>query len=89
MEANGLYFGESEQPGQFTWWDGGTWEVHVPGKLALAIANDAIVTYDYGLDGDLLTITDARAAGSGIAASVEARGTQIVGLRPSRGRIAA
>lgn len=60
VDANGLYFGESGQPGQFTWWDGGTWEVRAPGKLALAIANDAVVTYDYALDGDLLTITDAQ-----------------------------
>jgi hypothetical protein len=59
IEPNGLYFGEAEPPGAFTWWDGGTWRVPSPGRLALSIANDAVVDYGYALDGDNLVITDA------------------------------
>jgi hypothetical protein len=59
IEPNGLYFGEAEPPGAFTWWDGGTWRVPSPGHLALSIANDAVVDYGYALDGDNLVITDA------------------------------
>jgi hypothetical protein len=59
IEPNGLYFGEAEPPGAFTWWDGGTWRVPSPGRLALSIANDAVIDYGYALDGDNLVITDA------------------------------
>ncbi|MDR5753058.1 MULTISPECIES: hypothetical protein [unclassified Caballeronia] len=59
FEPNGLYFGEAEPPGAFTWWDGGTWRVPAPGRLALSIANDAVIEYVYALDGDDLIVTDA------------------------------
>jgi hypothetical protein len=59
FEPNGLYFGEAEPPGAFTWWDGGTWRVPAPGRLALSIANDAVVEYAYALDGDDMLVTDA------------------------------
>jgi hypothetical protein len=59
FEPNGLYFGTTEPPGGFTWWDGGTWSVAAPGRLSLATANDAVLTYDYDTMGDRLTITDA------------------------------
>jgi hypothetical protein len=59
FEPNGLYFGTTEPPGGFTWWDGGTWRIAAPGRLSLATANDAVVTYDYTAMGDRLTITDA------------------------------
>ena len=58
FEENGLYFGTTEPPGAFTWWDGGTWQVAVAGQLALSIANDAVVNYRYVLDRDALAITD-------------------------------
>lgn len=58
FEANGLYFGESEPPGAFTWWDNGTWRLVAPGTLALSTANDAVVRYAYALAGDALTFTD-------------------------------
>jgi len=58
FEANGLYFGTTEPPGEFTWWDGGTWRVTAPGRLSLSTANDAVVAYAYALEGELLTITD-------------------------------
>ena len=59
FEPNGLYFGHTDPPGGFTWWDGGSWQVAAPGRLALSIANDAVVTYGYAVDGDALSITDA------------------------------
>ena len=58
FQSNGLYFGTTEPPGAFTWWDGGTWRVPAPGRLALSTANDAVVTYGYTLDGDILAVTD-------------------------------
>ena len=58
IDPNGLYFGTTEPPGAFTWWDGGTWDVSAPGRLDMSTANDAVVRYSYTLDGDLLTITD-------------------------------
>jgi len=58
FEPNGLYFGTTDPLGAFTWWDGGTWQVPAPGRLALSTANDAVVTYDYAIDGDTLAITD-------------------------------
>ena len=60
FEANGIYFGTTEPPGAFTWWDGGSWEVPAPGRLKLSTANDAEVTYDYALEGAVLAITDAK-----------------------------
>ena len=58
IQPNGLYFGETDPPGAFTWWDGGTWRVPEPGRLSLSTANDAVVSYGYQLVGDTLTITD-------------------------------
>ena len=58
IEANGLYSGQPEQAGEFTWWDAGTWRVNSPGQLALSVANDEVITYRYTLTGDVLTITD-------------------------------
>jgi hypothetical protein len=58
FEANGLYFGTTEPPGAFTWWDGGTWRVPATGRLALSTANDAVVTYSYLLEGGELAVTD-------------------------------
>jgi YD repeat-containing protein len=59
IEAGGLYFGSTEPPGEFTWWDGGTWRVIAQGQLALSTANDAVVLYTYTLQDDTLTIVDA------------------------------
>ncbi|WP_044870365.1 hypothetical protein [Pseudomonas sp. LFM046] len=59
FEAGGLYVGLGDTSGAFTWWDGGTWAQRGPGQLALSTANDAVITYAYALDADILTITDA------------------------------
>lgn len=58
IDANGLYQGQAAQPGEFTWWDAGTWRVDEPGQLALSVANDEVISYRYTLAGDLLSITD-------------------------------
>ena len=60
IEPGGLYFGETDPPGAFTWWDGGTWQVPETGRLSLSTANDAVVSYGYRVEGDTLTITDAK-----------------------------
>jgi hypothetical protein len=57
FEANGLYYGEADHPGAFTIWDVGTWRLEGPGRLALSTANDAVISYDAKLSGDVLTIT--------------------------------
>jgi hypothetical protein len=58
FEPNGLYFGTTEPPGHFTWWDEGTWRMPAPGRLAMSTANDEVVTYDYVVQGDTLDVTD-------------------------------
>lgn len=60
VEANGLYSGQTEPPGEFTLWDSGTWRVKAPGELALSVANDEVIPYRYTLAGDVLSITDAQ-----------------------------
>jgi YD repeat-containing protein len=59
IDASGLYVGAPEQAGEFTWWDAGTWRVKDPGRIALSTANDAVITYEYTLAGDVLKVTDA------------------------------
>jgi hypothetical protein len=59
FEPTGLYFGTTEPPGEFTWWDGGTWKVAAPGKISLSIANDAVVDYRYSLGTDTFDVTDS------------------------------
>ena len=58
FENNGLYFGTTDPPGSFTWWDGGTWKIVAPGQIALSIANDAVVTYRFAAGEDSLSFTD-------------------------------
>lgn len=47
LDANGLYTGQADQPGEFTWWDSGTWRLHEAGVLALSVANDAVERYAF------------------------------------------
>lgn len=58
IEPQGLYFGSTEPPGGFTWWDGGTWRVTAPGRISLSTANDAVISYGFSLNGDTLSFTD-------------------------------
>ena len=47
FDANGIYAGEAQAAGEFTWWDSGTWKVAKPGELALSVANDAVERYTW------------------------------------------
>ena len=60
FDANGLYSGEAETAGEFTWWDRGTWKLVKAGELALSVANDAVERYTFELDARELTITDEK-----------------------------
>lgn len=60
FDANGLYAGQAEQPGEFTWWDSGTWKVVGAGELAVSVANDAVERYAFKLDERELTVTDGQ-----------------------------
>lgn len=59
FDPDGLYAGATDPPGEFTWWDSGTWQVTDAGRVSLSIANDAVVSYRYELGDDRLTIIDA------------------------------
>jgi hypothetical protein len=59
FQPGGLYAGSTEPPGEFTWWDSGTWQLRGPGRVALSTANDAVVEYGYVLKDKQLDFTDA------------------------------
>jgi hypothetical protein len=52
---NGEYRGAAEPPGDFAYWDVGTWTENGPGAVTLSTANDAHVPYQIDLEGDRLT----------------------------------
>lgn len=58
IREGGLYFGQKDPAGSFTQWDAGTWEVAGPEQVKLSTANDAVLTYNFLLAGDLLTFID-------------------------------
>jgi len=60
FDANGIYAGEAETTGEFTWWDSGTWKVLKAGEMALSVANDAIERYTFKLEARVLTVTDSQ-----------------------------
>jgi hypothetical protein len=60
FDANGIYAGEAETAGAFTWWDSGTWKLAQADELALSVANDAVERYPFKLDAQALTITDGQ-----------------------------
>ena len=55
---DGQYRGVAAKPGEFTYWDVGTWRLCGPGEIALSTANDAVVTYRYELGAGTLRFTD-------------------------------
>jgi len=59
IDPDGSYSGTTEPPGEFTWWDSGTWRVIDAGRVSLSIANDAVVSYRYEFADDRLTIIDS------------------------------
>ena len=60
FDATGIYAGEAEIAGEFTWWDSGTWKLTQAGELALSVATDAVEHYRFQLDAQALTITDTQ-----------------------------
>ena len=58
FDANGIYAGDAEIAGEFTWWDSGSWKVAKAGELALSVANDAVEHYAFKLEARTLTVTD-------------------------------
>lgn len=58
LQPGGLYTGEAATPGEFTWWDVGTWRVKDAATLALSVANDEVIDYGFVLQGDHLSLTD-------------------------------
>lgn len=59
FDPDGSYEGATDPPGEFTWWDSGTWRVIDAGRVSLSIAHDAVVSYRYELAADRLTIIDS------------------------------
>lgn len=58
LREGGIYTGTNQQPGTFTQWDAGTYRVLGPGRVEISVANDALITYTFALEGDTLTFTD-------------------------------
>ena len=58
FDAGGHYVGSSEPPGEFTWWDVGTWEQKQPGRVSISTANDAVIEYRVKVEARELTFTD-------------------------------
>lgn len=59
IRDGGLYFGHKDPAGTFTQWDAGTWEMAGSNQIKLSTANDAVISYEWSLSGDLLTFKDA------------------------------
>lgn len=58
FQENGLYIGQKDPPGSFSFWDVGTFEVVDEQEIKLSTANDAVIAYAYALSADTLTFTD-------------------------------
>jgi hypothetical protein len=58
FKANRIYAGRREPPGTFTTWDAGTYEITGPDRVRISTANDAIVSYGFTIEGDVLTFVD-------------------------------
>ena len=54
---NGLYRGTKE-PGEFSWWDVGNYQVLEPGRVAISTANDSGIVYTFSISEHVLTFTD-------------------------------
>jgi hypothetical protein len=58
FQEAGLYVGQMDSPGTFTFWDVGTFEVIDSEQINVSTANDAIVTYEFSISNDVLTFKD-------------------------------
>jgi hypothetical protein len=58
FRERGVYFGHKNQPGMFTLWDVGSYEIISPTQVKISLANDAIITYQYSLTNGILAFVD-------------------------------
>jgi hypothetical protein len=58
FREHGLYSG-AKDPGEFTLWDLGTYQVVGPSRVRISTATDKQIDYDFVVAGDQLTFTDA------------------------------
>jgi hypothetical protein len=59
LHENGIYHGGTEPPGNFTYWDAGSYRVVAPGKVEISTANDAVIAYAYSVEKGVLKFHDA------------------------------
>jgi hypothetical protein len=58
FRAEGLYSGTGIEPGNAPGWDIGTWQIAGPTQVKISTVNDAVITYEFSLSGDILTFVD-------------------------------
>jgi hypothetical protein len=57
FHERGTYFGK-KGPGDFTWWDVGSYEVLAEDHVKISTATDAVIPYEFLLSGNTLTFVD-------------------------------
>ncbi|MGQ0541657.1 MAG: hypothetical protein ACT4O9_07395 [Blastocatellia bacterium] len=57
FQENKLYFTQSD-PGKFTYWDVGTYEITPAKNVKLSTANDAVIAYKFTISKNILTFVD-------------------------------
>ena len=57
IDEHGLYSGRPSHPGTFMLWDDGTMRLHGTQHLAISTATDAIITYEFVIEDDVVTFT--------------------------------
>lgn len=58
FRENGLYSGVDAEPGDAPGWDVGTWEIIGSTAVKISTMNDAMITYKFSLEDDILTFVD-------------------------------
>lgn len=58
FHEDGFYVGTGAQAGNSPGWDVGTYEIVSLSQVGLSVANDAILTYEFAITDDILTLID-------------------------------
>lgn len=58
FRIEGLYSGTGMETGDSPGWDIGTWQIVSPTQVKISTVNDAIITYEFSLSGNILTFVD-------------------------------
>lgn len=58
FRAGKLYFGHSNTRGAFMQWDAGSYDIIDAAHIAISTANDAIINYQFTIDGPILNFID-------------------------------